>query len=63
MSAIRAISSAYISKTIPTELAKEMPVQCEFFFQLFLQFIDEYNEKSRANKTTLSYSQFTKEIL
>ena len=31
MSAIRAISSAYISKTIPTALAKEMPLQFEFF--------------------------------
>ena len=32
MSAIRAISSAYISKNIPTSaLAKEMPLQFEFF--------------------------------
>ena len=31
MSAIRAISSAYLSKNIPTALAREMPLQFEFF--------------------------------
>ena len=31
MSAIRAILSAYISQNIPTALAKEMPLQFEFF--------------------------------
>ena len=31
MSAIRRISSAYISKKNPTALAKEMPLQFEFF--------------------------------
>ena len=31
MSAIRAISSEYVSKNIPTTLAKEMPPQFEFF--------------------------------
>ena len=60
MSAIRVVSSAYISRNISAALAEEMPLQFEFFSS-FANSLMSINEKSRANKTTLSYSQFAKE--
>ena len=61
MSEIRAMSSAYITKHIPTAQAKEVPLKFEFFSSFFNSLMNIM--KNLGLMTTLPYSQFTKESL
>ena len=53
--------SANLIYSIPTALAKEMPLQFEFFSSFSNSLMNIMKSQIRTNKTTLSYSQFAKE--
>ena len=62
MSAIRAISSAYITKHIPTAQAKEVPLKFEFFSSFFNSLMNITKNLGLIGQP-LPYSQFTNESL